>query len=64
FKNLLLGDFICEKMGVIPKKGDSFEYNNLKIRVEEVDHNRVLKAKIVTKPVSEETGPDEKEAGS
>ncbi len=64
FKNLLLGDFICEKMGVIPKKGDSFEYNNLRIRVEEVDHNRVLKAKIVTKPVSEETKPDEKEAGS
>ena len=64
FKNLLLGDFICEKMGVIPKKGDSFEYNNLKIRVEEVDHNRVLYAKIVTRPVSEETKPDEKEAGS
>ena len=47
FKNLLLCDFIFEKLGTVPKKGDSFEYNNLKIRVEEVDHNRVLTARIV-----------------
>ena len=47
FKNLLLCDFIYEKLGTVPKKGDSFEYNDLKIRVEEVDHNRVLTAKIV-----------------
>ena len=51
FTNLLLCDFIYEKLGSVPKKGDSFEYNNLKIRVEEVDHNRVLTAKIVAKPV-------------
>ncbi|MBQ6575976.1 MAG: HlyC/CorC family transporter [Lachnospiraceae bacterium] len=61
FKNLLLGDFICEKMGVIPKKGDSFEYNNLKIRVEEVDHNRVMNAKIVTRPVSSEPESEDKD---
>ncbi len=53
FTNLLLCDFIFEKIGSVPKKGDSFEYNNLKIRVEEVDHNRVLTAKIVIKPVVE-----------
>ena len=53
FTNLLLCDFIFEKLGTVPKKGDSFEYNNLKIRVEEVDHNRVLTAKIVTYPVNE-----------
>ncbi len=50
FTNLLLCDFIFEKLGTVPKLGDSFEYNNLKIRVEEVDHNRVLTAKIVIKP--------------
>ncbi len=51
FTNLLLCDFIFEKIGAVPKKGDSFMYNNLKIRVEETDHNRVLTAKIVIKPV-------------
>ena len=73
FKNLLLCDFIYEKLQAVPKKGDSFEYNNLKIRVEEVDHNRVLTAKIVlkdedvTKPDKEAVteGPEHEEsAGS
>ena len=54
FTNLLLCDFIYEKLGSVPKKGDSFEYNNLKIRVEEVDHNRVLTAKIVIRPEAPE----------
>ena len=45
-----LCDFIYEKIGSIPKKGDSFEYNKMKIRVEEVDHNRVLTAKIIMLP--------------
>ncbi len=49
FRNLLLCDFIYEKLGTVPKKGDSFEYGSLKIRVEEVDHNRVLTARIVFK---------------
>ncbi len=53
FKNLLLCDFIYEKLGTVPKKGDSFEYNNMKIRVEEVDRNRVLTAKIVIRPEEE-----------
>ena len=55
FKNLLLCDFIYEKLGTVPKKGDSFEYNNLKIRVEEVDHNRVLTARIVIRPQDDES---------
>ena len=45
-------------MGSIPKKGDSFEYKGLKIRVEEVDQNRVLTAKIVKLP--NETEKDKK----
>ena len=47
FTNLLLCDFIFEKIGDVPKKGDSFEHNELKVRVEAVDHNRVLTARIV-----------------
>ncbi len=62
FTNLLLCDFICEKLGGVPKKGDSFEYNNLKIRVEDVEHNRVLTAKIVIKPEEEKTEKEDKDA--
>lgn len=58
FTNLLLCDFIYEQVGSIPKKGDSFEYKGLKIRVEEVDQNRVLTAKIVKLP--NETEKDKK----
>ncbi len=54
FRNLLLCDFIYEQLGTIPKKGDSFEYKNLKIRVEDVDHNRVLTAKVVIRPEADE----------
>ena len=61
FKNLLLCDFIYEKLGSVPKKGDSFEYNNLKIRVEEVDHNRVLMARIVVLPVKDESKSSDKD---
>ncbi len=49
FKNLLLCDFIFEQLARVPSKGDSFAYNDLKIFVDEVDHNRVLKARIVIK---------------
>ncbi len=60
FTNLLLCDFIFEKIGAVPKKGDSFMYNNLKIRVEETDHNRVLTAKIVIKPMETDEAPSQK----
>ena len=62
FTNLLLCDFIYEQVGSIPKKGDSFEYKGLKIRVEEVDQNRVLTAKIVKLP--KETEKDKKDEES
>lgn len=63
FTNLLLGDFIYEKIGQIPKRGDSFEYNNLKIRVEEVSNNRVLSAKITAmKPEETKETKETKEA--
>ena len=62
FTNLLLCDFIFEKLGTVPKKGASFEYNDLTIRVEEVDHNRVLMAKVVRKKKAEETKPSDEAA--
>ena len=59
FTNLLLCDFIFEKLGTVPKKGASFEYNDLTIRVEDVDHNRVLMAKVVRKKKAEEAKPSD-----
>ncbi len=62
FTNLLLCDFIFEKIGAVPKKGDSFDYNGLNIRVTEVDHNRVLRAKVVRlKQAAEDESADKKE---
>ncbi|MCR5301630.1 MAG: hemolysin family protein [Lachnospiraceae bacterium] len=62
FKNLLLCDFIFEKVGSVPQKGDSFEYGGMKIRVEDVDHNRVLKARITMTDKTEDK--DTAEAGN
>ncbi len=44
--NLLLGEWIYEQFAAIPKEGDSFEYHNLKVTVQKMEHNRILKAKI------------------
>ena len=63
FTNLLLCDFIFEKLGSVPKKGDSFDHNGLNIRVVEVDHNRVLRAKIVRTKPEKEPDKNEKTAG-
>lgn len=46
FTNLLMADFICEHFDEIPKTGDSFNYDNLKITVSKVDNNRILEATV------------------
>lgn len=44
--NLLLGEWMYEQFAAIPKEGDSFEYYNLKVTVKEMEHNRIVKAKV------------------
>ena len=44
--NLLLGEWMYEQFASIPKEGDSFEYHNLKVTVQQMEHNRILKAKV------------------
>ena len=44
--NLLLGEWIYEQFATIPKEGDSFNYHNLKVTVQQMEHNRILKAKL------------------
>ena len=47
FTNLLMSDWIFEELGAIPKCGDSFSYGELTVSVLEMDHNRILKAKVL-----------------
>lgn len=44
--NLLLGEWMYEQFAAIPKEGDSFDYHNLRVTVEQMEHNRILKARI------------------
>ena len=54
FTNLLMADWVCEQLGRIPERGDSFEYHNLTILVNEVVHNRILKVRVDIDRKSEE----------
>ena len=44
---------------MIPKNGDSFDYYNLHVSVEDIQHNRILKVRIVVLPVPQEEEEDE-----
>ncbi len=46
FTNLLMSDWVCEMLGRIPARGDSFCYHNLTVLVNEVVHNRILKIRV------------------
>ncbi len=54
FTNLLMSDWVCEKLGRIPARGDSFEYHNLTVLVNEVVHNRILKIRVDVERKEEE----------
>ena len=54
FTNLLIADWALEEFPEIPEKGDSFDYYNLHISVEEIEHNRIYKLKIEVLPTEED----------
>lgn len=58
--NLQVGEWVYEQFNTIPNKGDSFDYYNLKVSVEDIQHNRILKVRIVVlpKPETEEEEED------
>ncbi len=60
--NLLLGEWMYEKFAAIPKEGDSFDYYNLKVTVQEMEHNRILKARIekIEKDEADKSSAEEK----
>ena len=55
FTNLLMAAWVYEQFTQIPRKGDSFEYYNLKITVSEITHNRIVLVRVdVKEPEGEE----------
>ncbi len=60
--NLLLGEWVYEQFTEIPKQGDSFNYYTLKITVQEMDHNRILKVKIENNMTQEDPKESSKES--
>ena len=56
--NLQIGEWVYEHFSSIPQKDDSFIYHNLKVSVDQIEHNRILKVRII---VTQEQLPDKQE---
>ena len=52
--NLQIGEWVYEQFNSIPVKGESFDYHNLKVSVEDIQHHRILKVRIQVLPKPEE----------
>ena len=48
--NLQIGEWVYEQFPTIPQKGDYFDYCNLRVSVEDIQHNRILKVRITVLP--------------
>ncbi len=57
--NLQVGEWVYEQFNTIPVKGDSFDYCNLRVSVEDIQHNRILKVRIVVLPKPDEDQREE-----
>ncbi len=54
----VLGAWAYEQFGAIPSQGDSFRYHNLKVAVEEMDHNRIVRLRLSVLPEETEGGEE------
>ena len=59
--NLQIGEWVYEQFSSIPKKDDSFTYHNLKVSVDAIEHNRILKVRIKVEPKEESEKHEEEE---
>lgn len=59
FTNLLVSDWVYEHFPKIPQVGDSFEYEGVKVTVSLMEHNRILRVRVVAPALVEEGGEDE-----
>jgi CBS domain containing-hemolysin-like protein len=51
-----LGEWVYEHFDVIPAKGDSFDWQGLRVQVEEIDHRRIRTLRITRLPGAETGG--------
>lgn len=51
--NLQIGEWVYEQFSTLPKTGDSFDYHNLKITVQEMENHRILKVRLDVMPNQE-----------
>ena len=58
YTNLLVSDWVYEHFPEIPKVGDCFEYNGIKVTVSLMDHNRIVRVRVVA-PDKAEGGDEE-----
>ena len=58
--NLQIGEWVYEQFPMIPQSGDCFDYYNLHVCVEDIQHNRILKVRVQVLP-KPETEEDEEE---
>ncbi len=60
FEHKLLGEWAYEQFDAIPVQGESFEYNGLRVAVEEIESRRIIKLCItLPEPETEEGGEAE-----
>ena len=50
FEHKLLGEWTYEQFDRLPEEGDSFDYNGLRVTVEQIDHRRILRLRIERLP--------------
>ena len=54
FDHKLLGEWVYEQFEAIPREGDSFSYNGLRVTVEKVQQRRIMKLRIQRLPEGRE----------
>jgi CBS domain containing-hemolysin-like protein len=59
FEHKLLGEWAYEQFDFLPKQGESFTYNGLKVTVTELENRRILKLRIQLLPAETEEGGEE-----
>lgn len=59
FEHKLLGEWAYEQFGAIPSEGDSFTYNGLNVRVEQIHSRRIIKLNIKPSASEEREGGEQ-----
>lgn len=55
FDILTVNGWVMDTLGTLPKEGDSFEFDNMKVTVESMNKNRVEKVRLIISPSTSES---------